>query len=373
MFERRPKGERRDGQSVAGSCCLALRARHVMAALLLVLRLALAGVFATAAVAKLRDRAGARGAAEQFGAPAWLAGPLAVMLPLVELTVAAGLVVPASAAWAAAGAALLLAVFSLAIVRVLARGEAPDCHCFGSAAAAPVGRGTLARNGALLAAAVFVAAAGWSDAGLSLGEVGAGALVVGALMVLQAAFSWQLFRQNGRLLMRVSALEEGLASAGPEPALSPEPRDVPLAIGEPAPGFALPDLDGATMTLEDLLRPGRGVLLVFSDPGCGHCDPVLPLLGRARSAADVPVALVSQGSRAANLAKAGAHGVDPVLLQEDFQVADAYRIHGLPGAVLVDAEGRIASSRAVGAEEVAALANDPRSDRLPVVHVGEPA
>ena len=44
-------------------------------------------------------------------------------------------------------------------------GETPDCNCFGTIGSAPVGRGTLARNGALIVAAAFVAVAGRTTAG----------------------------------------------------------------------------------------------------------------------------------------------------------------------------------------------------------------
>lgn len=332
-----------------------------MSTLLLVARLALAAVFTAAAFGKLGDRAGARDATQRFGVPSVLAGPVGLALPLVELTIAGGLVAVDSAAFAAVGAAALLVAFCVAIARLLARGEAPDCHCFGNVGATPVGRGTLVRNGVLLALAGFVAAAGWEDGGASLGDLGVGVLVFGALMAAQAAFSWQLFRQNGRLLQRVAALEETGDSTGGED------TDAPLAIGDPAPGFALTDLGGATVTLDDLLRPGRGVLLVFSDPGCGHCDPLLPALG-ARPADEPVLAVISRGSRQENRAKAEEHGIAPWLLQDDFEVADAYGIYGLPGAVLVDPDGGVASERAAGAAGVAALLGARVAPRLSLLH-----
>ena len=55
-------------------------------------------VFAVAGVAKLYDRAGSRRAVIDFGVPAPLAAPLAILLPLAELAVAATLL-PASTAW----------------------------------------------------------------------------------------------------------------------------------------------------------------------------------------------------------------------------------------------------------------------------------
>ena len=65
-----------------------------MGTALLITRLLLALVFATAGVAKLADRAGSRRAIIDFGVPAFLAAPLGILLPLAELLVAAALLYP---------------------------------------------------------------------------------------------------------------------------------------------------------------------------------------------------------------------------------------------------------------------------------------
>ena len=59
---------------------------------LLVARLLLSLVFFVAGATKLADRAGSRQAVTDFGAPASLAAPLGILLPLTELVVAATLV-----------------------------------------------------------------------------------------------------------------------------------------------------------------------------------------------------------------------------------------------------------------------------------------
>jgi peroxiredoxin len=332
---------------------------------LLLVRLVLAAVFAVAALGKFADREASREALERFGVPLGLVGPTSLGLPVTEIVVAAGLVVVASAAWSALAAAALLIAFCVAIVRLLARGEAPDCHCFGTLSSAPVGRGTLARNLVLLGLAAFVAVAGFNHPGESVSkfaaELGAVAIVLGAAMVLHAAFSWQLFRQNGRLLDRLEALEANPGQRGGEG------YSRVLARGMPAPSFALPDLDGQVITLEDLLAEGSGALLFFTDPGCGHCDPLLPVLAAPHDGP--PVAVISRGSVQANRAKAGRHGLTPILLQNDFEVADAYRAYGMPGAVLVDRAGRIASGTAAGANDVLALLRIPAAPALDLVHV----
>ena len=58
-----------------------------MDSFLLIARLLLALVFASAGAAKLADRAGSRQAIVDFGLPTRLASPLGVLLPLCELAV----------------------------------------------------------------------------------------------------------------------------------------------------------------------------------------------------------------------------------------------------------------------------------------------
>ena len=109
---------------------------------LLIVRLLLAAVFATAGVAKVVDRSGSRQAIIDFGLPAALANPLAILLPLAELAIAGALVFPASAWWGALGALMLLLVFVAGISFNLARGRKPDCHCLGQLHSTPAGAKT---------------------------------------------------------------------------------------------------------------------------------------------------------------------------------------------------------------------------------------
>jgi methylamine dehydrogenase accessory protein MauD len=321
---------------------------------ILVSRLALAVCFGAAALGKLADLGASRRTVERFGLPARLARPAGLLLPIVELAIAGSLLPVRTARYGGFAGVVLLCAFCVAIIRVLARGEAPECNCFGSLGSAPVGRGTLVRNAALIAVAALVTIAGWNDVGPSayawIGSHGvlAAAGMIAAVTALQLAFSWQLFKQNGRLLERVSHLERAHDARGAG-------RRV-LEIGEPAPHFALPDLDGRMVALDDLLAPGRGALLVFTDPACEHCDPLLPAIGRAQAAAEAAVvAVISTGADHENRAKAEAHGIAQVLLQDGLDVAESYRVYGFPGAVLLDAAGRVAAGQASGASAVADL------------------
>ena len=127
-----------------------------MSELALFLRLALAVVFALAAVGKLLDFRGAQEAVKGFGVPAAIAPVIAVSLPLVEALIAITLVPASSAVAGAAAALVLLAIFIILISIQLARGRRPDCHCFGQLHSAPVGLGTLVRNLVLAGGAVIV-------------------------------------------------------------------------------------------------------------------------------------------------------------------------------------------------------------------------
>jgi peroxiredoxin len=334
------------------------------AVILVLARLFLAAVFAIAAVAKLDRRTETESTLGAFGIGLGPRRPLAIALPLVELAIAAALLPAASAPYAGVVAFGLLAAFTVAVARVLRRGEQVDCNCFGSLGSSPVSGWTLARNLALLVPAGIVAVAGWGDPGPSavawIGDLGSTALlaILGgaglAVAVLAFAFAWQLMRQNGRLLERLDALDGGTGEGAPAHGLAPAP---PHMAGRPAPFFSLPDLDGREVGLADLLAEDRELLLFFSDPGCHACNPVLPAVGRRqRELGAGPLTVVmSLGDADTNRVKASEHGLELVLLQEDFELARALGISGMPGAVLIGRDGRIAAEPAQGTDQVAAL------------------
>ena len=343
-----------------------------MDTVLLVARLALAAVFAVAGLTKLADAKGGRAAMRGFGLPERLANPAAVLLPIAELAVAV-LLIPVATAWYGALWALaLLLAFVAGIAWNLAQGKAPDCHCFGQLHSEPVGPSTLIRNGVLAAIALFVVATGFDDAGASvlgwaddLSTAGAVGVIAGiVLFAAVAALGWalaHLLGQNGRLLLRLDALEQAMADGGVAvPAHAPAAPAVPvpgLPVGSPAPAFRLSGLHGETLTLDALRAAGKPTLLVFSDPGCGPCNALLPDLGRwERDHGGVlTVALVSRGAPEANRAKVAEHGIGRVLLQEDREVSRDYQANGTPSAVVVLADGTIGSPVAAGAEAIRQL------------------
>src|SRR5215211_5300707 len=345
-----------------------------MDAALLIARLVLAGVFTLAGVAKLSDLKGSRRAIINFGVPSAIATPLGLLLPLAELTVAATLLPASTAWWGALGALALLSVFVVGITYNLARGRKPDCHCFGQLHSAPAGWKTLARNGALAAIAGFVLRAGYEGGAGPSAVAWVGALstaqllapLVGVLVLALLAGQWtflvHLLRQNGRLLVRLEAVEATLAEGGSVLATSQNGTPVHqeaegLPVGSEAPQFSLSGLYGETFTLEALRSSGKPLMMLFTDPGCGPCNALLPEVGRWQEehAHKLTLSLVSRGQVEENKTKAQEHALRNVLLQKDWEVSESYEVRGTPSAVLIAPDGKVATPVAGGAEGIRGL------------------
>jgi peroxiredoxin len=361
-----------------------------MDAALLALRLLLAGVFLIAGVAKLADLAGSRRAVAGFGVPQRLAGVAAVGLPVAELAVAVALLVSGSVRFGALGALLLLVVFVVGIAVALRRGTEADCHCFGQLHSAPIGWGTLVRNGVLAVAAGFVVLAGWHHPGISatawvarLNGGWAAALALGVLLVLVvgflAWFSLQLLSQNGRIFARLEAIEAAIGGsrepllAGGEsvPALGAGLGDGGLAVGTPAPEFTLASVDGDRYALGSLLASGLPLLLVFSDAGCGPCDALMPELAGWQRAQHqtLQIAVIASGDAQRNRSEAERHGLERVLLQSEREVCDAYQAHGTPMAVVIGTDGLIHSPTVGGVDAIQTLVAEATAARVADVEV----
>ena len=162
-------------------------------------------------------------------------------------------------------------------------------------------------------------------------------MVVLALLIGEGWVLLQIMSQQGRLLLRLEALEARLTEAGVTAPPQAAAGMAGLAVGSPAPSFTLPTLSGETITLQALRALGKPVVLLFSDPGCGPCNALLPEIGRWQQehATKLVVALISRGTVEANRPKVSEYGLTHVLLQQDREVAQAYQASGTPSAVLI--------------------------------------
>jgi len=126
-------------------------------------------------------------------------------------------------------------------------------------------------------------------------------------------------------------------------------------IGDAAPDFSLPDLSGNLVQLSDFR--GRQTLVLFWRPGCGFCQRMLPhlLAWETQPPEGAPrLLVVSTGSVQDNQAMGLRSPV--VLDRADRSIGSMFGATGTPTAVLVDAEGKIASELAAGAPAILALA-----------------
>ncbi len=127
-----------------------------------------------------------------------------------------------------------------------------------------------------------------------------------------------------------------------------------LPVGEAAPDFELPGLQGEALTLHSLRAPERPVMLLFIDPHCDPCKELFPDVGhwQAEHSDELTVAFVSRGEPDENATMASEYGLTEVLLQEDWKVGDAYQGDGTPSAVLVRPDGTIGSSALEGVDDM---------------------
>src|SRR3954447_3661545 len=286
-----------------------------MDAAVLAARLLLAALFVVSGVGKLADLPGFRGTLRGFGLGEPLARIGAVALPVAELATAAALLVQPLAIWGAAAALLLLTAFTGAIVNALARGDAPDCGCFGALQSAAVSRRQVVRNAVLGGLAVFVVAAG---PGTAIAEDGASAAVVGLLAAATCALlvlSLQLWRERRGLREGIAALQRIAAAVPPG-----------LPVGALAPSFSVRGANGDTVTLDDLRAHGRPVALVSCAQASGPCSALAPELPRWQAALAGTLTIGSVGvdtflryEAAAGPTRASVQDVyerDPVLAEE---------------------------------------------------------
>lgn len=332
---------------------------------LLIARLVLTGVFGVAGIAKLFDLKGSQKAVADFGVPEGLAKPLGVALPIIEIATAI-LLLPLTTAWLGAISALaLLLVFLGGIAYNFAKGNTPDCHCFGQIHSEPVGWSTLIRNSILAAIAGFVVFAGRENPGASafawIEDLSAaekmnlvfGVLTIGLLVFiatkLKAIQTQQIVLQRHIELLEIG---ENIGAVEREEAVPPAEG---LPIGAALPNFSLPAASGKLFSSEDLLKTNKPALLFFVSPSCSPCAALLPEIEdwRREFGEKMNFVFVSSGTEKENIAKFGEDKT--VLLQKERELMNVFRAKWTPSAVLINSNGTIGSRLATGDAAIRAL------------------
>lgn len=333
--------------------------------LLFFLKFVLAGFFTLAAVGKLLDLSGGEKAMRDFGVPEKLAPTFAVFLITAEFLTAFLLIFPPTDFFGAFLALVLLVTFVVLMLKQLNEGNTPDCHCFGQIHSEPISRQTIIRNVFLMVLALVVLVLSWrnseGDAALRT-ENAAGlyflAYSVVTILLIGIFLLQNIYRQQIQTTEKLAFMELAARFDAPVEA-EREEASVPLSgllIGAPAPEFSLPDLFGKQISLAETLKIGaKSVLLFFVNPECNPCGELLPEINQWQREFrhSLTIIFISGGKAAENFAKFGKEKL--VVLQNEREVAEAFRAVWTPSAVLVNTEGKIASTLATGDGQIRQL------------------
>lgn len=130
-----------------------------------------------------------------------------------------------------------------------------------------------------------------------------------------------------------------------------------LPVGTDAPALELPSLEGETVSLESLR--GRDTVLLFWNPSCGFCREMRDqvLTWETSSNGIHPRLVIVSSGPAESVHEEGFGSL--VLLDVEHAAGEAFGALGTPMAVRLDAEGRVASGVAAGADAALRLVATP--------------
>lgn len=340
---------------------------------LLAIRLALFGIFVLAGIGKLLDLEGSKKAVMDFGTPELLARPMSILLPLAELAVAGALLFNSTSWFGAIGGLLLLGIFIIGMAYQMAKGNAPDCHCFGQIHSEPVSAKSLIRNIVFAIPAVVLIISGVNGQGMKLAAGGTDSvmqivlgIVVVALVVAVLFYLKRISDQQEKILRRIDLLETISRDGLPVERSNAGNPDDALPLGTPFPDFSLPNLGGRVVMFDHLLAESKPMLYLFVGANCVPCKALMPDIKawQEEFGARINLVLVSSGKPEENIEKFGDAGVRAVLLQTERELAEFANARWTPTALLVSADGLIASRPAVGDTAIKALVEEIRTEDL---------
>jgi len=343
-----------------------------MEIVLLLVRILLAGIFALAGVAKFIDLKGSEKAFQDFGVPKSLAMPGAVALSVAEIAIAALLLFVETSWFGAVAALALLLLFIGQMIYQLARGNAPDCHCFGQLHSEPVSPISILRNVLFAVPAGYLVfsgragqGVGFSDPRLDVMQLLFGVTIVSLLMA--AIFYLRtISAKQDNILKQIEVMELVARDGG---SVEREELSHPhegLPIGAVVPDLTMQDLTGANVSLADVRADGLPVLFMFVSSTCSPCKSLVPefeqwqqeLKGKVR------FVFVSSGKLSDNADKFGDELSKHLIVEETRAFADLMKAKWTPTAILMDANGRVASHASAGDTAIRTLVEHIKSEDL---------
>ena len=337
--------------------------------LILLSRLTLAVIFGAAAIAKFYDPAGTEKAFRDLGIDRSLIRFGVRGLPAAEMITAFLLIMPMTGWYGGLLGLVLLVLFTIVLGSAVAQGKNAECHCFGQFSSKPVSWLSLVRNIVFIAPAVLIVYAMPRAAFYSLYTEISVRLAVGAFLPYILLFSCLVllgvivyYLRRGialqeQILENLPAREPGRETEEPHHHEHMTSPDEGLPIGAVAPDFELPDMKGRAVSFEQLMMQGRAMLFFFISPTCAPCKALLPEIGKWQDElrGKVDFIFVSSGGVEENAEKLNRLGGQVHLLQNKREVAELFKVRWTPTAVLVNADGLIASRLAPGDNAIKSL------------------
>ena len=164
---------------------------------------------------------------------------------------------------------------------------------------------------------------------------------------------------NKLLIITLALLIPGLVITGCQ-------RSSPqlATIGQPAPDFTLPDLNGDYVSLSDFA--GKPVLINFWNTGCPPCRDEMPYLQQVydeNSHTELVLLTISIAEKTDTVEDfLQYHNLSlPVLLDADASVALRYNLPGIPTTIFVDKDG-ILRAKVIGGFPSKAAIDDRLSE-----------
>src|ERR1700690_2733527 len=170
---------------------------------------------------------------------------------------------------------------------------------------------------------------------------------------------YQLVKQQGRILLRLDALERNPTASDHNSVGPPEDTALEgLTSGTAFPNFELPDLSGKTRALADFR--GKCLLLIHWNFDCGFCEAIADDLARLETDLEghnAQIVLLASGDESFNREHAASHGLKSlILLLKERETPEPFERQGTPVAYFVDEQAQVAAPFASGADQVLALA-----------------
>ncbi|SDZ57585.1 peroxiredoxin family protein [Herbiconiux ginsengi] len=272
----------------------------------------------------------------------------AEVVPFAELGVGLALLLAPTPAFtvAALSASALFAVFFGLTLGVVARGESVVCACFGVRSTRPIDSLAVVRNGLLLAGAVA------ATVGAREGAV-PGMLAFGLV-------DWTVFFAAVALLLAIAVtvllVRRSRATSAPRSLSSTASAAAPSAATEswPVPDLEVTDATGRAVELATVARD-RPVLLLLLSAECTPCGVVADHVPEWRDQLGDAVEIAVLTSETPEAFRRRYPQLDARMLFGYRSLIAATGIAGVPSALLLGTDRRVAAGPAQGLDDVIGL------------------